>query len=159
MSSIKFYANYSDKDKRYFISGRSSKKENGKAIFFSLWANPDFESKLYFDTDLFKKGVEIDKTLLKVLPREDGQPSRVLVFKDEAEQNKYCISKEEIEKRKNRKSKGISNSYCEYVLDLFKDLFKANENLKIGEFIQNEISLQTPPADCKEVDEDDDLPF
>ena len=75
--TIKFYANYNSEQKKYYISGKNEKNK-----WFSLWKNPDINKELYLDTNKFKKGIEIEKRKLKLLEREDGEESKVLMFKN-----------------------------------------------------------------------------
>ena len=81
------------------------------------------------------------------------------MFKNEADELEYCMSKEEIEKRKNKKQ-AINNSYAEFVIDLFINLFDANKELKIGDFLEQQIAQfrKKQPDELKEI-KDDDLPF
>ena len=156
---IKFYANYNSKQKKYFISGKNEKNK-----YFSLWKNPDFNSDLYLDTNRFKKGCEIEKSKLKLLAREDGEESKVLMFKNAEDEKQFCITKEDIEKRKEeqkKKSKGVDNSYCEFVIDLFKDLFNSNKDLVIGKITKEQIEKSNAKADAVEMVEveTEDLPF
>ena len=152
--TIKFYANYNSEQKKYYISGKNEKNK-----WFSLWKNPDINKELYLDTNKFKKGIEIEKGKLKLLEREDGEESKVLMFRNEADELEYCISKEEIEKRKNKKQ-AINNSYAEFVIDLFINLFDANKELKIGDFLEQQIAQfrKKQPDELEEI-KDDDLPF
>lgn len=152
--TIKFYANYNSEQKKYYISGKNEKNK-----WFSLWKNPDINKELYLDTNKFKKGIEIEKRKLKLLEREDGEESKVLMFKNEADELEYCISKEEIEKRKKNKQE-INNSYAEFVIDLFINLFDANKELKIGDFLEQQIAQfrKKQPDELEEI-KDDDLPF
>lgn len=119
-TTIKFYANY--KNKKYFISGKNEKNK-----YFSLWKNPDLtENKdLYLDTEKFKHGVEIDKKKLKLLPREDGEESKVLVFKDFENEKEFLISKQGIEKRKqqkNKKAQPVEDIIFEILGECFSEL-------------------------------------
>ena len=153
-NTIKFYANY--KNKKFYVSGKNHQNK-----WFSLWKNPEFDNGTYLDTQAFKGGVEIDKTLLKLLPNENGEESKVLVFKSEEEEKKYCITKEDIEKRKQaqaKKKQSVDNAYCEFVIDLFRDLFVANQNLVVGELLKKQFEEHTK-VDMVEIEQPDDLPF
>lgn len=152
--TIKFYANYNSEQKKYYISGKNEKNK-----WFSLWKNPDINKELYLDTNKFKKGIEIEKRKLKLLEREDGEESKVLMFRNEVDELEYCISKEEIEKRKKDKQ-AINNSYAEFVIDLFINLFDANKELKISDFLEQQIAQfrKKQPDEMEEI-KDDDLPF
>lgn len=155
-NTIKFYANYNSQQKKYFISGK-----NDKGKYFSLWKNPDFNNDVYLDTNKFKKGLEIDKSKLKLLAREDGEESKVLMFKNAEDEKEYCITKEDIEKRKQEqtnKKKYVNNSYCEYIVDLFRDLFTANENLVVGELMKKQFEQYTK-VEMVEIEDPEDLPF
>ena len=153
--TIKFYANYNQKDRRYFISGKNEKNK-----YYSLWKNPEFENNWYLDTDLFKGGLEIEKSKLKLLPREDGEESKVLVFKNLEDEKGLCISQEDIQKRKKAKKQSVENSYVNYVLDLFRDLFANNKGLKIGDKTKDQLANQeVDTEEMKEVENDNDLPF
>lgn len=148
-NTIKFYANY--KDGKVFISGQNNKK-----VWFSLWKSTEFNKDLYLENDKFKGGLEIDKQVLRLLDDKPG--CRVLVFKDAEEEAKYCISKEEVEKRKTqRKAKKNSTNIFDYVNDIIKELVETND-LKIKE---NGIiaKLLTPVEELEEIEEQDDLPF
>lgn len=148
-NTIKFYSNY--KDGKVFISGQNDKK-----VWFSLWKSTEFNKNLYLENDKFKGGLEIDKQVLRLLDDKPG--CRVLVFKDAEEEAKYCISKEEVEKRKaQRKAKKNSTNIFDYVNDIVKELIETND-LKIKE---NGIiaKLLEPVEELEEVEEQDDLPF
>lgn len=156
-TTIKFYANYNSKQKKYFISGKNEKNK-----YFSLWKNPDFNNEIYLDTNKFKKGCEIEKTKLKLLAREDGEESKVLMFKNAEDEKEYCITKEQIEKRKQEqknKKTGVDNSYCEFIVDLFKELFETNPDLKIGEMAKEQIERFNNKPDMEEITPPDELPF
>lgn len=147
-NSIKFYANWDTKTRRFYISGK-----NEKGQYFNLWKSKEFNDDLYLYTDMFKKGVEISKDVLKILPRDDGNPSSVLVFKTAEEEAKYSISKEEMEKAKEDRAK-TPVSVEEYVNKLFKDLFKCNDMLSCGNdnILSHLINEET-------VTNTDDIPF
>lgn len=131
MANIKFYSNYNSKEKKFFISGK-----NEKNVYYSLWKSKEFNTDLYFDNDKFKKGCEIDKSKLKLLPREDGEESKVLVFKLAEDEKQYCISKEEIESRKKNKT----NTYVDFIMPLFIDLFNSNPTLTISDEMSSKIN-------------------
>ena len=144
---IKFYANY--KNGRYYISGKNEKNK-----WFSLWKNPEFSPNMYLDTEMFKGGIEIPKERLKLLPDEEGNVGKVLVFKTEDFERDFTISAEEIEKRKaNKKERKNSNAF-DYVEDIIKELFANNPDLKAGKIMQKILNeLQDAP------EEEDNLPF
>lgn len=157
MSTIKFYANF--KNGKFFISGK-----NEKGDYYSLWKNPNLEGNedFYLDIKKFRGGLEIDKTELKLLPREDGEPSKVLVCKTAEIERKYLISKEEVEKQKNsRKSsgEGVKKEIVEYVLDLFECLYLLNPDLALDGLLKEELMNKSKNPAEAEVTEDDDLPF
>lgn len=150
MSTIKFYSNY--KDGKVFISGQNEKK-----VWLSLWKSTDFNKDLYLDNDRFKGGLEIDKSVLKL--HDDKIGCRVLVFKDAEEEAKYCITKEEVEKRKKaRQTKATTKNIFDYVDDVVRELFNENGlDYKIGGLIDKILS---PTEELEEIKEDeDDLPF
>ena len=151
MSTIKFYSNY--KDGKVFISGQNEKK-----VWFSLWKSTEFNKDMYLDNDRFKGGLEIDKSVLKL--HDDKIGCRVLVFKDEAEEAKYCITKEEVEKRKKaRQTKATTKNIFDYVDDIVRELFDYNKgNLEFGAMIEKILTKEDELEEIKE-DEQDDLPF
>ena len=155
MATIKFYSNY--KNKKFYVSGKNEKNK-----WFSLWKNPDFNNELYLDTQKFKGGVEIDKSKLKLLPNDSGEESKVLVFKNAEDEKEFCIDKVEIEKRKQERTKkkqSVNNDFCEFVVDMFRDLFKENNELKVGEVIRKQFEEYTK-VDLEEIEVDEeDLPF
>lgn len=151
-NTIKFYANWSNKDKRYFVSGKNEKNK-----YYSLWKNPEFENEMYMDTDKFKGGFEIEKSKLKILKREDGQESKVLVFKNLEDELSICVSKEDLEKR--RRAKKQTNSHADFVIDLFKCLFDTNKDLKCEGLLKEKISEANNMPDETEPIEDEDLLF
>lgn len=151
MSTIKFYSNY--KDGKVFISGQNEKK-----VWFSLWKSTEFNKDKYLDNDRFKGGLEIDKQYLKLHDNEPG--CRVLVFKDEAEEAKYCITKEEVEKRKKaRQTKSTTKNIFDYVDDIVKNLVNDN-GLKYEEGGLIDKILHPTEIELEEIKEDEeDLPF
>ena len=152
MSTIKFYSNY--KDGKVFISGQNEKK-----VWLSLWKSTDFNKDMYLDNDKFKGGLEIDKSFLKL--HDDKIGCRVLVFKDAEEEAKYCITKEEVEKRKKaRQTKVTTKNIFDYVDDIVRELFDYNRNkLEFGVMIEKILTPQEELEEIKEDDQQDDLPF
>lgn len=164
MSTIKFYRNY--KDGKVFISGQNEKK-----AWLSLWKSTDFNKDMYLDNDKFKGGLEIDKSVLKLYDNEPG--CRVLVFKDAEEEAKYCITKEEVEKRKKaRQTKATTKNIFDYVDDIVRELFKASHVTIDGKCYELRFDLDRAPIierilkeevneleEIKEDEQQDDLPF
>ena len=164
MSTIKFYSNY--KDGKVFISGQNEKK-----VWLSLWKSTDFNKDMYLDNDKFKGGLEIDKSVLKL--HDDKPGCRVLVFKDSEEEAKYCITKEEVEKRKKaRQTKATTKNVFDYIDDIVREFFESvfvevkgeDYGLSCDELdapIIHKI-LNTTQEELEEIKEDepqDDLPF
>lgn len=152
MSTIKFYSNY--KDGKVFISGQNEKK-----VWLSLWKSTDFNKDMYLDNDKFKGGLEIDKSVLKL--HDDKPGCRVLVFKDAEEEAKYCITKEEVEKRKKaRQTKATTKNIFDYVDDIVRELFDYNRNkLEYGAMIEKILTPEEELEEIKEDEQQDDLPF
>lgn len=93
---IRFYKNYSTKNKRFFVSGKGA---NDK--YFSLGLRPETrESGLYLNNSLFEKGIDIEKSKLELLEK-DNKDCNILVFKTPEDEHQYTITKEDIDKRKN----------------------------------------------------------
>lgn len=153
--TIKFYANFNSKQHKYFISGKNEKNK-----YYSLWKSDEFNPDFYFDTNLFKNGQEIEKSKLKLLKREDGEESKVLVFKDGSDELVYCVSKAELEKRKSQQkssSNNVKNEDIDLIFDIIKELCVKN-SLELGELATKVFSEKMSPDAMEEID-DDNLPF
>ena len=155
MSTIKFYSNY--KDGKVFVSGQNEKK-----VWFSLWKSTEFNKDKYLDNDKFKGGLEIDKSVLKL--HDDKAGCRVLVFKDAEEEAKYCIDKEEVERRKKernaKKTKSTTQNIFDYIDDIIRELFDYNRNkLEYGVLIEKILTPAEELEEIKEEENKDDLPF
>lgn len=154
-TTIKFYRNY--KDGRYFVSG---KNEQGRWFYLYKTHNTD----LYLDNEKFAKGLEIDKSKL-TLKEKDDKDCNILVFKTAELEREFCVSKEELAKRKEQK-KVQSTSAFDFVKDIIIELFEQNEELIAGKLITSILQSkatkenETFDTDGKLVPVDDDnLPF
>lgn len=148
MEKIKIYKNYSKNNKKYYLATKV-----GEVYYYINKAHND---DLYLDMDALHQK-ELDKSLFKL-----KENSNILVFKDAEEEKKYCITKEEIEKRKQER-KTQSTSAFDYVNDLIKELITTND-LMCGKLTsklfltgkaENENDDDLKPVDI----DDDDLPF
>lgn len=165
---IKFYANYNSKTKKYFISG---KNEKGK--YYSLWKSPEFNKDLYLSTNIFKKGIEIEKSKLKLLDSEDKE-SKVLVFKYAEDEKQYCITKEDIEVQKeereiyiNKSNQSVNNLIFEilgeFAISLFEVLGARNLDVSKHTLLRKCI-IEYNTSNSKNTNEltellDEELPF
>lgn len=155
-NTIKFYSNY--KNKKFYVSGKNEKNR-----WFSLWKNPDFNNELYLDTQKFKGGVEIEKSKLKLLPNDNGEESKVLVFKNAEDEKEFCITKEDIEKRKQERKTKTSDKIEEYLEDIIKELVETIRTVipfeqKPEGLIEKILEQKNNKADLQEV-EQEELPF
>lgn len=147
MEKIKIYKNYSKSTKRYYLSTKV-----GEEYYY---INKSHNDDLYLDMDALHQK-ELDKTLFKLKDKN----SYILIFKDAEEEKKYCITKEEIEKRKQER-KTQSTSAFDYVNDLIKELITTND-LMCGKLTSKLFLTGKDESedDLKPVDIDEnDLPF
>ena len=149
MEKITIYKNYSKNNKRYYLATKV-----GENYYY---INKVHNEDLYLDMDALHKK-ELDKSLFKLKEKN----SNILVFKDADKEREFCITKEEIEKRKQER-KTQSTSVFDYVNDLIKELITTND-LMCGKLAsklfltgkaENESDDDLKPVDI----DDDDLPF
>ncbi len=152
-TTIKFYSNF--KNGKVFVSGKNEQEK-----WFSLWKNADINEDLYLDNSKFKDGIEIEKSKLKL--KDNDKDCKILVFKNEADEKEFCITKEEIDKRKQKSAKfnkKIVDNVQAYVNDIIVELFKNNSNLVAGELIEKIISENNIPESAEETEDNGVLPF
>lgn len=116
--AIKFYRNYAKG--RFYVSGK-----NHKGKWFYLNKSKEFNGELYLDNEMFIKGLEIDKQLLKIVDGTDN----VLVFRNAEDEKIYCVTKEEIEQKKQQrqnKKKSVDASVETMIRDAVKELIDYN---------------------------------
>ena len=141
------------KNKRYYLSGKSAKTNKWYFLNKTHQANQE----LYLDMEKFAKGLEVDDKLLTVKEGTDN----VLVFKTAESEREYCISKEEVAKRKEQRQ-AQSVSPFDFIKDIIKELFMENEELIAGEHISKILEGNTKVDDTGLVKADiadEDLPF
>ena len=147
---IKFYKNWSDAKKVFFVSG---KNEDGK--YFSLWLNPDFQKDgEYLDNDKFSKGLAISKSDLKLL--EQNKDCKVLVFRTEEKQKEFTITKEQIEEKKSKKKQEQNFDTIGAIKELIKAIDLQVEELEKFPILK---SLVVEETKLEEVEDNGDLPF
>ena len=141
------------KNKRYYLSGKSTK--TGKWYFLNK--SHQANQELYLDMEKFAKGLEVADALLAVKEGTDN----VLVFKTAESEREYCITKEEVAKRKEQRQTQ-STSPFDFIKDIIKELFMENEELIAGEHISKILEGNTKVDDAGLVKadiDDKDLPF
>lgn len=146
-TTITIYKNYSKTSKKYYLCA----KVNGEYYFI----NKEYNEDLYLDMDKFN-GKSFDKTLFKLKDKN----SKILIFKDAEEEKKYCITKEEIDKRKQERKTQSTNAF-DYINDLIKEIITTND-LLCGKLTSKLFLTGKDESedDLKPVDIDDnDLPF
>lgn len=128
--TIKFFRNWSNKNKRFYISGKGfnpETKQNDKTFYLNLSSEPI--EGLYLNMDLFKNGLEVDKYKLALKADTDN----VLVLKEKYQQE-YAITKADIDKAKKERerAKKIDSSFETMLADVVRELLD-NNNLTITE--------------------------
>lgn len=147
--TIKIYKNYSKNNKKFYLST----KVNEEYYYINKSHNDD----LYLDMDALH-GKELSKELFKL--KEKG--SKILIFKDADKEREFCITKEEIEKRKQERKKNVDTSIETMLGDILKELIDLNA-LKFFDdgIIAKLIGLNNAKNDDLQPieEEDEDLPF
>ncbi len=162
-NKIKFYKQWSKQNHAFYLSG---KNEKGK--YFSLWKSKEFNNDLYLNNNLFTKGLEIEKSKLKLL--ENNTDCKVLVFKNANDEREICITKEDIEKQKEERKKinfDVSDAIFVLLGDCFKELLEQLripiDDFKVPSLIKKCIELSNDNELSKDFiggpDDEEELPF
>ncbi len=145
--TLTIYKNYSKNNKKFYLSTKV-----GDEYYY---INKSHNEDLYLDMDSLHRK-ELPKELFKL--KEKG--SKILVFKSAEKEKEFCMTKEELEKRKQERKKNVDTSIETMLGDILRELIDIND-LKFFDdgIIAKLIGLNNAKNNDLQPIDDDDLPF